>query len=241
MRKLFNSYSLVILGGLSLSAYYISPDIFTVGSSSASSEEAFASEAHHTRASVPDLPAVKSVKLASASDSENKVKHKQDLNEWQKTYVGEQTKLAVKRRDVASLNSKSVKRVPLKKQTNRPSSMKNDASKQRADILSHQNSHKEAAATSQKLANPMAKRWISSLSGTKAQINLENHKPDTKGCPPDSEECASRNAKPDHISVFGVVVDSGKLEKSEAADSSVIEGKVQQGNYAEGTPAVYVQ
>ncbi len=79
-------------------------------------------------------------------------------------------------------------------------------------------------------------RWIEDLSGQRVRIEM-GKKSNEDACAAAYANCERPNA-PKDISVAGVVV---KTQKLVADPTTSLDGQVRQGNYVDGTPAVYVK
>jgi hypothetical protein len=104
---------------------------------------------------------------------------------------------------------------------------------------------KERLATGQSVArpaavvgpqdDPKAQRWIKELSGARARVSMSKSRQDTS-CRP-GQPC-ERPETPKDIRLVGIRVKAERLVES---PSEAVEGRLQRGHYAEGTPALYVE
>ncbi len=82
---------------------------------------------------------------------------------------------------------------------------------------------------------PLKSRWIDDLSG--AKVRFEKNRTGSDGCEQSYSNCERPDA-PKDISVAGVVVKTERLAKE---PKRPLDGNVEQGNYIDHTPAVYVE
>lgn len=232
MNRFINPYTLLLAVILMIAYYFGIPLLFSDDNelNPINNDKAVAS--YESRFTPPPLP--KSLDQVQGDSeiktSNEKVKTpKQNIESWQKNYVDTQIHSATVRKQMTVDSKKSGEKQP------RRLMIKGTELKKSASTNDYQPSRGNEQ-NSQKNNQQVASRWIPQLSGQKARIQVTKHGKTLKGCPNNSEACADRNSKPDHISVVGVVVET---EKADHSDKSSTE--VHRGNYAENTPAIYVQ
>ena len=101
----------------------------------------------------------------------------------------------------------------------------------------------QTAPAKQDIAAAAQSRWIKGLSGREANIAMAKSKIQLPACSTQNDyACDGRPA--DHsVNVAGVVVKTGRAPKGANADvdEAALSGDLAQGNYVEGTPAVYLK
>jgi len=232
MKKVVNPYTLLLVGVVTFGYYFGIPLLFSDDNELNPINNDKASASYESRFAPPPLPKSLSQDQTVDNEGSKKIKApKQSLESWQKNYVETQVHSTIVRKQVSAQAKKTGKIQP----------------KEPRRVMIQGTELKKSASidqnNSQKINQRVASRWIPQLSGQRAGIDLVKHGKTLKGCPPDSEACADKNSKPDHVSVVGVVVDTGKIDNSNRSMSGepILKGNVQTGNYAENTPAIYVQ
>lgn len=93
-----------------------------------------------------------------------------------------------------------------------------------------------SALPGQSIVSPMAGRWVDTLSGPKARLDMGiKDRQDT--CATEYSHCARRGSSSD-VKLTGVVVKTERLVQN---PSRPIGGKLRTGGYVDETPAVYVE